>query len=188
MGLVVVVDNLVLSFFTKISHKFYRLTGLTNFFLAKLSVCIMTVSLMSNILGFWFPILYYKPSPIIVVMCALLCFTSLLNMYLCDKANDAIFNNNRVNFFGLLNYSPTWRFLWLVLVITSMPIFIDNIFFEHKGVLIFNILNQIFGLAAVSFYYFISVDPPAPGKSKIQEWIKAFSVGFQKLVPIRAKD
>lgn len=188
MNLVIAVDNCILSFFTKISHKFYSLTGLTNFFLAKLSVCILTLSSMTVILGFWFPVLTFKPIPIVVVLNAIVCTVVLLDMYLCDKADKNIFSGNRVNFFGPISISPVFRFLWLVMVTINIPWLINYIFFERKGILIFNILSRLFALAGTSFFYFIAVDPPSPGKSKVQEWIESFSASFRKLVPIKVSN
>ena len=54
------IDALILSFFTKISHKFQRLTGKTNFFLANIFLTLLAMFVAENVINFWFPILKTK--------------------------------------------------------------------------------------------------------------------------------
>src|SRR3989344_4591652 len=51
------IDALILSFFTKISHRFQRLTGRTNFFLAKITIGLLGLSNIFFILNSFIPIL-----------------------------------------------------------------------------------------------------------------------------------
>ena len=179
------VDGFFLSFFTKISHKFYRLTGYSNFFLAKLAVCVMVASVMVVIFNYWFPgILHYQSSPIQVVLCSLISMFCLFDMIKCDKAEKSAFNDERVRMFSPLYYSPVNRLLWIFLaslMILAVPFIIAN----NKGYLVFKALDLAFAPAFATFKYFISVDPPSSGKSKIREWCESFSAGFRKLAPMK---
>lgn len=189
MILVIVVDNFVLSFFTKISHKFYKLTGRTNFFLAKLAMCLAVASIMIPIIGFWFPLLSSKLSVIAVIIFVFVSLILLRDMYNCDRAEANIFSSSRTKFFGSFSYSPNWRILWLIFAIFDViKIFIIFFISSNQGIFLFKILNEMFGIDIMLFNYFISVDPPTPGKSKIREWAESFSAGFRKLVPIKAKN
>jgi len=189
--LIVKVDSLVLLFFTKISNKIYRLTGLTKFFLAKLALCFATISLTTTIVGFWFPILGYKPSVVVVVWSAILVIGLLLETNLCDKAQDNMFSYNRINFFSKFCYSQTFRFLWIILTIGETLELLEllelNASSQDKGILIFKILHNSFALSIGSFNYLIAVDPPSPGKSKIRIWAEAFSASFHKLIQIKVE-
>ncbi|HEY4495354.1 MAG TPA: hypothetical protein VJC01_02815 [Candidatus Paceibacterota bacterium] len=182
------VDSIFLLFFTKISHKFYRLTGYSNFFLAKLAVCVMVASVMVVIFNYWFPgILHYQSSPIQVVLCSLISMFCLFDMIKCDKAEKSAFNDERVRMFSPLYYSPVNRLLWIFLAsltILAVPFTIAS----NKGYLIFKTLELAFAPALTAFKYLISVDPPSLGKSKIREWIESFSAGFRKLVQAKAQN
>ena len=179
------VDGFFLSFFTNISHKFYRLTGYSNFFLAKLAVCVMVASVMVVIFNYWFPgILSYQSSLIQVAICGLISMFCLFDMVRCDKAEKSTFNNERVRMFHPLYYSPVNRLLWIFLaslMILAVPFIIAN----NKGYLVFKALDLAFAPAFAAFKYFISVDPPSSGKSKIREWCESFSAGFRKLAPMK---
>ncbi|MDP3697218.1 MAG: hypothetical protein Q8R55_04290 [Candidatus Taylorbacteria bacterium] len=50
------IDALILSLFTKVSHKFQILTGRTNYFLAHCCLTLVALSVSVTILGFFFPI------------------------------------------------------------------------------------------------------------------------------------
>ena len=54
------IDALVLSFFAKISHKFQRTTGRTNFFLANICLTAFAMVVVVNIINYWFFVLNKK--------------------------------------------------------------------------------------------------------------------------------
>lgn len=186
---IVAIDNLALSFFTKISHKFYRLTGRTNFFLAKLAICVIAASVMTVVFSYWFPsILGFQPSLFYVVISGIVSILCLFVMIICDKAEKSAFNDKRVRLFSPLDYSPLNRVLWIFFALILLFMELPMLFNSEKGYFIFKALYSAFPWAVVAFKYLISVDPPSPGKSKIREWIEAFSAGFQKRAPIKVKD
>jgi len=169
------VDGFFLSFFTKISHKFYRLTGYSNFFLAKLAVCVMVASVMVVIFNYWFPgILSYQSLPIQVVVCSFVSMFCLFDMVRCDKAEKSAFSDERVKMFNPLYYSPVNRLLWIFLALL-MGLAAPFVIADNNGYLVFKALDLAFAPALAAFKYFISVDPPSPGKSKIREWCESFS-------------
>ncbi|MDO8743305.1 MAG: hypothetical protein Q7J30_01995 [Candidatus Azambacteria bacterium] len=189
MRLTKAVDDFFLSFFTKISHNVYWLTGRTNFFLAKLALCVMVASVMVVIFNYWFPaMLGYRSAPFQVAACGLISMFCLADMVRCDKAEKSAFNDERVRMFNPLYYSPSNRVLWIfianIMLFLAAFLFIIN---QWKGYFIFNALDFAFSPAIVAFKYFISVDPPSPGKSKIREWIESLSAGFWKPALARAK-
>lgn len=188
MDLIVVVDSFFLSFFTKISHKFCRLTGRTNFFLAKLMVCVTLACTMIMVLGYWLPLFPTKLPVIFVVLAGLLNIKCLIEMNLCDKAENAALNDERVRIFNPLNYVPILRILWVyaTIVISWMLIYAFTI--NSKGIFIAEAVLVSYAPSITAFKYLVSVDPPTPGKSKIREWAESFSAGFRKLVPIKAKN
>lgn len=188
MRLVITVDTILLSFFTKISHKFYWLTGKTNFFLAKIAICILVASSMTVVFNYWFPLMlgYSVPLPFIIFY-TIISISLLKKMNLCDKAENFIFNNDRVKVFHPMDYSLPTRFLWIcgtILVIFLLFVITTS----SDGYFIFKALAYAYTPTTMAFYYFIAVDPPAPGKSKIREWAESFSAGFQKLIPIKTKN
>lgn len=190
MEKIIAIDNLILSFFTKISHKFYRLTGRTNFFLAKLAICVLVASTMTVIFSYWFPaILGFQPQSLLVALSGIVSVACLVNMVLCDKAEKSAFSDQRVRIFNPWYYSPLDRVIHVFMALICFFLIILYLNIDSgKGYFIFKALYSAFLPADVAFKYFISIDPPTPGKSKIREWVEAFSAGFQKLAQINVRN
>ena len=186
MRLIITVDNFLLSFFTKISHRFYRLMGRTNFFLAKFMVCIMTALLMIAMISFWFP-LFFKPSVTVVIISGLNLIFCLVDLNRCDEAESKTLSNEHINIFGPYLSSSIVRVISLALLLYGVILILFPLYVYGKND-VFDAIMTVYVLAWISFLYFIAVDPPAPGKSKIRESSDSFSAGFRKLVPIKAKN
>ncbi|TSC74567.1 MAG: hypothetical protein G01um101444_253 [Parcubacteria group bacterium Gr01-1014_44] len=71
------IDAKILSFFTKISHKFQRLTGRTNFFLANICLTVLAMQVVLRIVNYWFPVITQETTGFDLLFSFLLaCFIS----------------------------------------------------------------------------------------------------------------
>lgn len=180
------VDGAILNIFTKISHRFQRLTGKTNFFLAKCCMMLNAIITLMYILNYWFPLLSFKTpmfSTLVNVAVTALMFRIMND---CDTAdNTALCEKKAKVNFGLFDY-PIIRlflFIWLIIV----PRALQGVLSSPQGIPICNILAATSPIWWFMFAYFIVVHPLPPAKSKIQEWSESFAAGFAKPIPIRVE-
>lgn len=187
MELLEAVDSKLLAFFSKISHRFQKLTGRTNFFLAKMAVCILALSSLTIIADYFLSL----AGGLISVISAIMTLVSMIEVIFwmggCDEAENRVYAEERSKYdFGEHIDSIWWRtgsaalsILWVGPTLLHLA--------SPKGTLPFKILFGLYAPAITIFSYFIVVDPLPPGKSKIREWVEAFSAWFRLLVPARSK-
>lgn len=186
MGLIAGIDAVLLAFFNKIAHGFARLTGKSNFFLAKTMVWIVIISAMTTALNYWLPILARKTNPFVAALYGGAALFFLTDLYNCDRAETATMNDKRTRVFSPVIYSPNFR-LWAVLIsIITAPTAIFD-FVTSAGIMPAKILDNICAPAFAAFLYFAALDPPQMGKSKVREWAEGFANSFRKLAPVSVK-
>lgn len=172
------IDAKLLDLFTRFSHWFQRMTGKTNFFLAKFGVALCFLEVVVHILNFYFPILSRKSTAFGVVMALLVALILTVQMVKLDYADhDLIFSSERVEdptFWILSNGSTSWRLVWFLW-------FVWDVFMAFKEVPkssspFFEAISWSFAAGTVVFSYFAAVTPLPPGKSKIREWLEGFNL------------
>ncbi len=186
MSLILAIDNALLSFFTKLARSFARLTGKSNFFLAKTMVCVLTAGFMIGTASYWLPLLDFRLPLSIVMIMALNAFICIYDLHQCDKAEDMMLNEKRTRVFNPLYYSPSLRVF--VAVTTFLYIFIAlPSLVSSKGFLFAKIVLVFFPPSYAAFIYFAVINPPSIGKSRIREWAEGFSNLFCKPIPVPVK-
>ena len=130
------IDATILSFFTKISHAFQRLTGRTNFFLAKCSIIMAGTSLIVHTVGYWIPITYRDPSLLSLFLIGPLLVVFGWDMRNCDRADDRHLSSERTKF-----PFPSSGHYWLRLLLLAFFVFdlitSPPVLFASRGILIF---------------------------------------------------
>ena len=184
MEFVTSVDNYFISLFTKLSDWFMRLTGRTNFFLAKIMVCVMIASCMVSVINFWFPLLSFPTTILGMVFNGTISLTLLTLLTPCDEAEKNVFSHKRMLFFI---HTPILRFVSLMFTFNVVPLLFFIVIVTSKGI-IDNAINNAYMVSSTAFLYLTSIHPPTPGKSKIREWAESFAAGFKKLVPIKIQN
>ncbi|OGN16700.1 MAG: hypothetical protein A3C88_02705 [Candidatus Yanofskybacteria bacterium RIFCSPHIGHO2_02_FULL_50_12] len=180
------IDERILALFTKFSHWFQRLTGLTNFFWARVCLGLFAVGILISVANYWFPILATE-TPLLGVMLAsiwlayVLAFTELTH-----RADQHFWSgaNTKHSVQRVLSENAIERVLLLVvgalLLVLSFKALANN-----PEV---SIWPQIYVSLDPGYLssatYFAIVDPLPPGKSKVRQWIEEMQAGFRKLQPL----
>ena len=167
-------DEFTLYKFTKFAHWFQRLTGRTNYFLAKMGVLLILVSITATIVSYVAPMVPKedRPSLFFVFFSGFIGMGEIWRMSELDKAEEDVLNPSRSNP-AKRNFAidPTHRVFWIfacvfiVFVSAVVPEF-NTIWWLGRNLLPFGIL---------AFRYFIDVDPLPPGKSKVKEFFEAIA-------------
>ena len=181
-------DAFILDRLTRFCHWFQRLTGKTNYFLAKIFLFLALNSILVRIINHWIPLLGYETYLFFEILIALVIFPLYINdIYSCDKSENRLLSGNELSkerFYSVNLNSIFWRILWLLLALIDVLSFI-SVFYTQRGVLLFKLLDD-FALFIFLVSYLLNVEPLPPGKSKIKEWIESFQTGFLKLQPAKS--
>ncbi len=180
-------DEGILKLFTKFSHWFQRLTGKTNFFLARLCLFPFSIAVASSILNYWFPLLFFKTDWRGLLFCVLLFFSIMFFVHLTHDAETQFDKDptvlSRVHLFE--RDSPDRTRLLLALLSPICFFAVYKWFIEDpKGSLLLALNVGAFPAYPSAFYYFVLVTPLPPGKSKVQQWVEGFQASFRKLQPL----
>lgn len=187
MRLILTVDSALLSFFNKIVRAFARLTGRSNFFLAKIMMCISTSGAMIATANYWFPLLPIRSSLLFMIIMALVALLAINNMVECDKAEDITLQDEQTKPMPPIYYTPRIRMIYVILSIPWLFFVIPYCFNHEKGFWWAKMIFACYTLALTAYYYFIVLDPPQVGTSKIREWAEGFANSFRKLAPVSVK-
>lgn len=183
MNIVETLDSVILKFFTKISHRIQIVTGKTNFFLAKIALCVMIIDLMIVILNYWLSLLEKQTDLVVFVFETFALLMYILITMICDQAEQSAQLDNPTKF----PFEPT-PILRLIILFSAciliIPMDIKNVT-TLQGAFIFKFYRLLADIAFVAYIYLISVHPLPPGKSKIRELIESFAAGFAKQAPSR---
>jgi len=179
-GLIERCDQTILGACTRFSHWLQRLTGRTNFFIAKIGLGIATISILVEIANYFSKFLVHKTNLFDVAFGGLVVLALTVDVYLCNKAEEDTVTPER--FMPMIRMGPLMdNLLVRVLAVTTSILVITlrlvNIWPEMKYPLL-EVLYRLYGLGFTIFLYFIAVDPLPPGKSKVREWLEGFKFAF----------
>ncbi|KKU50900.1 MAG: hypothetical protein A3H69_01135 [Candidatus Sungbacteria bacterium RIFCSPLOWO2_02_FULL_47_9] len=180
-----ILDEKILALVTRMCHKFQRLTGRTNFFLAKLALLFVWMSIAVSTANFWLPLLHRKTDLFSLFLYVIISIGLLVDIKNCDKAEGQVLEKSKAKVnFDSLSSSWMWRVLWLAITLWDI-VYLPSSISDPKGFLLFKCIYFLFCPGFTTFYYFINVEPLPPAKSTVREWIEAFATSMRKLVPIR---
>ena len=116
------IDSGILAACTKFSHALQRMTGLTNYFVAKIGVALVAVSLLLEVLNQLHPFLRIRNSWVDLLFDALIFATLIDRSLQLTKAEDSLWAGKNTKPIGLMKYTtrPEWRLLWMVLLIVNI--------------------------------------------------------------------
>ena len=190
-------DNAIISFFTNISHRFQRLTGLTNFWLAK--QC-WKIFLLAALFGAFtrnkeanIPSIFANPGSIIfwqILTLIIGIFGKNFFFAIIDEMEDHYASGHGTAHpltLGMREKQLVSRLYQLVIFGYIACTFLFRAVGEKLFFFIFTALSGICLFMLIPFNYFWLVIPLPTGKSKIQEWREAFAAGFRQQVPIGAE-
>ena len=165
-------DEFTLSKLTKFAHWFQRMTGRTNYFLAKMGVLIILASITLTIVSYVAPTVPQedRPSLIIVFLFGIFGIGEVCRMTELDKAERDFLNSTSSNpAKWSFPKEPTHRVFWIfacgitVLMSITYP----------RPTTIWTLGRDLFPFGVVLFRYFVDVNPLPPGKSKVKEFFEA---------------
>ena len=168
------IDDAVLLWFTKISHQFQRLTGRTNFFLAKIGFVLGSLFLITGVSNYFFHIIPgHHDSILELIMFLVLTPLWFRDIRRCDEAEEKTLLSPTQ---AKLPITPGIRLLCLAFACTDV---IDIMFNSHSSYFIFEVLHKDYGIALTIFLYFASVDLLPPSQSEVSQWLEAFRATFR---------
>lgn len=175
MNIFEAVDHWILGRCTRFSHWLQRTVGLTNFFVAKVGVFLMSLGIVVDVANYWLPLISQKTSLGGLIFGVNMLFFSVFLVYLCNLNEERLYNGESL--FDMTFRYPT-RISYLLL-------FVLSIFRIEKSKTIFELLYYLsFSLGSSITVYFISVIPIPPGMNKLGEFVKNLKNSFRKLVPV----
>ena len=169
-------DEWILHKCTQFSHQFQRLTGKTNFFIAKVFLSVVGCSAMVVVVNYWVPLLEHKSTLFSCVLNVVIVLVEASRVKKCQENEDRLYDGLTLN--KLVGGGFYWRLIWVWLLI---PDSITILFYSKS---IFDILSNLFGPAMCGAVYFLAVTPLPPGTSKLGQMIERLRAGFRKQVPV----
>lgn len=183
------IDDEILSFFTKISHKFQRLTGRTSFFLAKCCLVIMGFSIVVDMGNSIIPLLNKRTDILLFIIQIVWAYGISKDLNNCTKTENNILDEEKAKVPFELAWPAIGRLLFGVgVLILGGPEFFGVLIGMTKSKIswVLEIASKNFFPALVAFSYFVTVNPLPPGKSKIREWLGSFGK-IPVPIPVRNK-
>jgi hypothetical protein len=175
----IALDSRLMYFCTKVAHAFQRLTGRTNFFIAKIGITMGAVAFTIGVTNYFRQVLPHKGYLVSVIIGLIALVVMTFDMMALDRADEQSQpSTERVMIPGITGRSRLWmRLAWFYFVCSDTIVLITA--FVSLGVTLPWIL-EIAHSAGLSyglfiFYYFIAVEPLKPQKGKIREWIESLS-------------
>ncbi len=160
-------DSLLLKYATKISHWFQKITGKTNFFVARLGICITFVGATMIFFDQFFHI-FWENATLYSGLLYLSFYSiwAVRNIFLSRKAEEHWLSGakSKLRFYG---DSPMLRIVGMfIFCFANMLVLIVN------ARMLSTIPGECLMMGILTFIYFMSVDPLPPCKSKIRKWIE----------------
>lgn len=185
-------DARIIGLSTRFSHWFQRLTGRTNFFIAKIGVGMTALSVFGMIINYWKHIFFTISTDLSTVMTAFIVLTWLaMIVYSCDDAENKLYSNSspqKVRYLGLeqggMPDNAIWRLFLLTFTFLSIPLKVYQMGHIRTSYYLMEILTGLFftmGMTVAS--YFLVIDPLPPAESRVKEWIDNLSTAFARPVP-----
>ena len=169
-------DKGIIRVFTRFCNWFQRLTGKSNFFLAKIVILLASVSCLIDGVNYFFHILPYEASGFLFVVNASLVGSGLYRAYFCDRAEEKLFRGEGIRFAQL--HTPQWfRLVLFFVAIFSIPSF-SVVVTAQNPVPVF--LSNAWPTEMFLFFYLTEVVPLPPGTSKVKQWIDSLRFATHK--------
>ena len=185
-------DAWILALCTKFAHAFQRLTGESNYFLAKIGLMISSLHMVIEIINFFYPVLLAEKTSLSGFLFELVLLVSVFSVaYDLDNTDESQqLSSERVIDPSLPSIFD--KYGWAVRLFFAFFFVFDvvNVFFQvkhsHWGILeIVHFVAFSFGITA--FQYFVVVEPLRPGKSKIKQWIEKLSFSSREMASVGTK-
>src|ERR1700733_6935944 len=179
------IDAAILSRCTKFSHKLQRATGLTCYFVAKVGLFMSGSNCILEILNHYHKFLRHETPVIMVALSSFLVFIMFVQSLVLTRADEKI-SDIKPSVFQPRKHDEVWRLIWVVGSCWDIFFFAYGIHASwwYKNLLLEGISRLWFSEGNAIFYYFITVDPLPPCKSKLKAWLEKFSM---RQVPVRSE-
>lgn len=170
-------DNKILSYIEKFCHKFQKLTGRTNFFIAKIVAYFMLASLLCNNINFYTKILVDDTPIFAFITNGILSLLIFFDLYQYDLAERDKFRQVKQYRIFIMGSDGTLgnrfmlliRILYFVFAIIAFPRLIKNLSISNYK--FFEIISYLYEIEFILLSYLISITPLPPSKSQISEFI-----------------
>lgn len=169
-------DKNLLERFTKFCHWFQRMTGRTNFFLAKIVVWLLACSTIVSVVNYYYRVLVNETDLLSCVISIILTPLFLRDAYLCDKSEGDSLSTTKAKRRYTADFEWLRKYL-VFLIIFIVPAMISNLMESHFNPLQF--LKEFYFWGIFLFSYLANVDPLPPGKSKVREFAESLIARFQ---------
>lgn len=169
-----VIDAMLLRSTTKFSHWFQRLTGRSNYFIAKIGVFISAITTLIEISNYFSQFLWRKTGFMILVFCVVINIMTFIEANALDKADESLESETRV-LHPLLTHSMWSRLLWVGISLNNTGIACQQLLIVKEFGPLDAFVQVGLSYGTLIFYYFCEVEPLRPSKSKIREWLEKFS-------------
>lgn len=182
------IDTKILSLFTKFSHKIQIITGKTNFFLARLVIIIMGISVVFFVLNIFTPLSSTRADPLLGGLAGVFWIYAVSKDWnkLEQAENDSLSEVPAKTRFFIKGEDCFSRILWgFFSILFSRPLV--NGILHPKIHWVIEIILHSFLFMITIYVYLTSVTPLPPGKSKVRQWLESFGQVL-KPVPVRSRN
>ncbi|HEY4490051.1 MAG TPA: hypothetical protein VJC12_02240 [Candidatus Paceibacterota bacterium] len=172
------IDSVVLKLFTKIAHAFQRLTGKTNYFLAKIGTTMVALNVGLDAVNYFYRIFPgRKTSGFMFTVSVVVLIGLFLDTMKLDNAERQHKDSEvKVAIKFIFPNSPVWRVFLLMFAYLSTVVLISIIRHGFDQSLLHTSVAPLFSYGLLFFCYFRVVEPLHPQKGKIKEWLEKFSL------------
>jgi hypothetical protein len=170
------IDEYLLARCARFSHWFQRLTGRTNFFIAKVGTMITGMSVLVSLINYWIPLSKLPTSFFHWVPSLFLLWVMAKESKNCAENEKRLYSDR-----ALRQMMPK-NSVWIRMAALYFTILLGVFMVRYHS--FFEILRYSTGIGVSVFFYFIAVTPLPPGHNKIGEFVKKLASRFRKPVPV----
>ncbi len=180
------VDAFVLTQCGRFSHWLQEMTGLTNFFVAKMAFSVFCVGSVMGVANYWWPFMDFKTNVVYVVCYFSAALYGSTAIYCCNENEHRLYHAKllyklvRGNEDAVMNFR-LFFLGWSLLMLISTPVLLGVT--TWKGVLT-AVFGYFFVWGLCIGEFFIVVTPLPPGISKIRQFINNFAASFKKPISL----
>ncbi len=167
MDIITLVDTWLLTKFTKVSHAFQKLTGKTNFFLARWAILICAGGITLDVANYFHQFLFFPTFSVMMVLGIFVIVFLLMKALVYEKEEERVYSGEktkRIEFYAL----PGWRVVYFCMSVMLIP---ATVMCVVKGSYpLLEVLRM--GILPCAFLseYFLAVTPLPPCRGKIVEF------------------
>lgn len=175
-------DGAVLAWCTRLAHSVQRATGISNFLIARAGVAFTALSVLADVGNYFLHFSKHSTSFAFLCFDGLILFSLILNSAACTRSHDQLFTSAELSISQSLVSSPFWSLLWFLVFLLDS----GQVAWEHPAhlLLLEIVRNPCFSFGQALFFYFASVHPLPPSKSKIRQFVDSLG---RRLIPCRAE-